>query len=176
MLPLTSREMEPAIRRIKPTEWQLLRELRLRSLLDAPEAFGQTYANASAIENSEWQQNARGAARGDSRTWLVANLNGADVGLVQARRRAPDDCLVFSMWVAPEARRSGVGRLLLDAVADWAQTWGAHRIVLWVVGANEGAHRFYDDVGFRVLSEGPDAESGNTFGAFAMERLIPTPE
>jgi GNAT superfamily N-acetyltransferase len=160
------------IRRIKANEWQLLRELRLRSLLDSPEAFGQTHANAIAIPDSEWQQNARGASRGDSRTWLIAQLEGVDVGLVQARRRVPDDCLLFSMWVAPEARRAGVGRMLIDAVGDWAATWGGRRIVLWVVGANEGAHRFYVDIGFRVMPDGPDAESGHTFGAFAMERPI----
>src|SRR4051794_29562412 len=168
--------MVTTIRRIKPSEWQLLRELRLRSLLDAPGAFGQTHDNAVAIPDSEWQQNARGAARGDSRTWLIAGLDGVDVGLVQARRRAPDDCLLFSMWVAPEARRSGVGRMLIDAVGNWAASWGARRIVLWVVGANEGAHRFYEQIGFQVMTQGPDAESGHAFGAFAMERPIPQPD
>ena len=30
--------------------------------------------------------------------------------------------------------------------------------------------RFYDRIGFKVLSDGPDAESGRAYGAFAMER------
>jgi GNAT superfamily N-acetyltransferase len=165
--------MEAQIRRIKPSEWQILRELRLRSLADAPDAFGQTYDNAVSISDEEWQQSARQAAQGDGRTWLIASRDGRDVGLVQGRRRPPDDCLVFSMWVAPEARRAGVGRELLDAVAEWAATWGGIRVVLWVTGANEDGHRFYDSVGFHALTEGADAESGRTFGAFAMERLIP---
>ncbi len=162
-----------SIRRITADDWQLLRELRLASLLDAPEAFGQTHANALAIPDDEWQQIARASAGGDGRTWLIGTLDGKDAGLVQARRRPPDDCLIFSMWVAPGARRSGMGRLLIDSIADWAATWGARRLVLWVYGTNEGAHRFYEDVGFTTVSEGPDAESGHTFGAFAMERLIP---
>jgi hypothetical protein len=41
--------------------------------------------------------------------------------------------------------------------------------VLWVTGVNEGAQRFYDRVGFRLLSAGPDADSGRAFGALAME-------
>jgi len=163
----------PAVRRIKPDDWPLLRELRLASLLDAPEAFGQTHTNALAIPDAEWQQIARSSATGDGRIWLIARDGDHDVGLVQARRRAPHDCLVFSMWVAPGARRSGVGRLLIDSVAEWARAWGARRIILWVFGANEGAHRFYDEIGFQVVRDGADAESGKTFGAFAMERDIP---
>ena len=166
--------MKVAVRRIRADEWRVLRELRLRSLGDAPQAFGQTYENAAAIKDEEWQQNARQAAQGDGRTWLIASNGSVDVGLVQGRRRPPDDCLVFSMWVAPEARRTGVGRELLDAVGEWAATWGGRRIVLWVTGTNEGGHRFYDSIGFRVLADGADAESGRTFGAIAMERPIPT--
>jgi GNAT superfamily N-acetyltransferase len=164
--------MTISVRRIKPEDWQLLRELRLASLRDAPEAFGQTHENALAIPDDEWRQIARATTTGDSRIWLLASLDGADAGLVQARRRAPDDCLIFSMWVAPDARRAGVGRILIDTVGDWARAWGAHRQVLWVYGANEGAHRFYEQLGFTVISDGPDAESGKEFGAFAMERVI----
>jgi GNAT superfamily N-acetyltransferase len=94
------------------------------------------------------------------------------VGLVQARRRPPADCLLFSMWVAPAARRFGAGRLLVNAVATWAAGWGGKRVVLWVFGANDGALRFYERLGFSVLPEGLDAESGRSFGALAMELLV----
>jgi GNAT superfamily N-acetyltransferase len=164
--------MSVEVRRITADDWQLLRAHRLASLRDDPQAFGQTHENALAIADSEWQQMARGGATGEARIWLLAALDGQDAGLVQARRRPPDDCLVFSMWVAPIARRNGVGRMLIDAVADWARPWGARRIVLWVYGANDAAHRFYDSIGFGVVPDGPDAESGREFGAFAMERPI----
>jgi GNAT superfamily N-acetyltransferase len=165
------------IRRIKPDEWALLRDMRLRALRDAPEAFGQTYENAAAEPELEWRSAARAASSGDRRAWFFARPDGpaveagspGDLGMVQARRRPPDDCLVFSMWVAPEARRGGVGRELIQAAADWARSWGGRRIVLWVTGVNESAMRFYERVGFRLLSEGADAESGRAFGAFAME-------
>jgi GNAT superfamily N-acetyltransferase len=165
--------MTAVVRRINQQEWPVLRDLRLQSLLDAPEAFGQTHENALAIPDEDWQQVVRASSSGNTRTWLIASLDGADVGLVQARRRAPDDCLIFSMWVAPQARRSGVGQKLIDAVADWAPGWEARRLVLWVFGANDGAHRFYERIGFTVLPDGPDAESGKSFGAFAMERPVP---
>jgi len=163
------------VRRIKADEWSLLRELRLRSLLDAPEAFGQRYENAAAEPETEWRSAARASAAGDRRAWFVArdnDLAATEIGLVQARRRPPADCLVFSMWVAPAARRGGVGRALINSATNWAGSWGAERIVLWVTGANESATRFYDRLGFRLLLEGPDAESGRAFGAFAMELTL----
>ncbi|MEP7159085.1 MAG: GNAT family N-acetyltransferase [Chloroflexota bacterium] len=163
------------VRRIRADEWGLLRELRLKSLLDAPEAFGQRYANAAGEPESEWRSTARASASGARRAWFIARDDDpaeTEVGLVQARRRPPNDCLVFSMWVAPAARRTGVGRALIDAAAVWASSWGAERIVLWVTGVNESAMRFYERLGFKVLSEGPDYESGQAFGALAMELVL----
>jgi GNAT superfamily N-acetyltransferase len=157
------------VRRIRPDDWRLLREMRLASLMDAPEAFGQRYENAASEPESEWRSAARASSTGDRRAWFIARAGNVDAGLVQARRRPAHDCLVFSMWVAPRGRRAGVGRALIDAVGEWARAWGATRIVLWVFGANEGAHRFYERLGFHVLPDGPDAESGRSFGAFAME-------
>ena len=162
-----------AIGRIKPEDWPLLRDMRLRSLLDAPEAFGQTYENAAAESDDEWRAAARASAAGKRRAWFIArDQQGEALGLVQARRRPETDCLLFSMWVAPTARRNGVGTALVEAVHGWAAGWGADRIVLWVFGANESAMSFYRRIGFQLLADGPDAQSGHAFGALAMERRV----
>jgi len=161
------------VRRITASDWRLLRELRLQSLRDAPEAFGQSHENALRIPDDDWRATARASAQGNSRTWLIAEAETQPVGVVQARRRAPDDCLVFSMWVVPAARRSGIGRQLIDAVTEWATGWGARRIVLWVFAANEGAQRFYMSIGFSFEADGADIESGRSYGALAMTRPIP---
>ena len=159
------------IERIKPVQWRLLRELRLSALLDSPDAFGQSYEDAVRQPDSEWRQTAEAASRGDRRAWFIGSDEaGEPVGIVHARRRPPDDCLLFSMWVAPGARRSGAGRSLVAAVDDWGRSWGARRVVLWVVAGNEPAMRFYDRIGFTVQHTGPDAESGYAYGAIAMER------
>lgn len=152
----------------------MLRDIRLRSLLDSPDAFGQRYDEAVATTDDDWASTARASAAGDSRIWLFArDDSGAPVGVVQARRRPPADCLLFSMWVVPEARRLGVGGMLVDMVQQWGSAWGAERVVLWVLGANESAMRFYERIGFTLLSSGPDVDSGRAYGAFAMERLRP---
>ncbi|MBA2571048.1 MAG: GNAT family N-acetyltransferase [Chloroflexi bacterium] len=160
------------VRRIAPDDGPLLRELRLRSLSDAPEAFGQTADEARARTDDDWTAQARAASSGERRAWLIAEIDDVPVGLVLARRRPPDTALVFSMWVDAGHRRAGIGRALLDAVSDWARGWGATTIVLWVFGANDVAICFYKRLGFAVIAAGPDAESGSPYGALAMSLAL----
>jgi GNAT superfamily N-acetyltransferase len=170
------------IRRITPNDGPVLRDLRVRSLSDAPDAFGQTVEEAAGQPDSEWVALARAAAQGERRAWFLAELQDAGtrpeegpsvVGLVLGRRRPPDTLLIFSMWVDPSVRRGGVGRALIDRAESWAAGWGARRSVLWVFAANEPAIRFYLRLGFRTEMEGDDARTGANYGALAMSRPIP---
>jgi GNAT superfamily N-acetyltransferase len=166
------------VRRIRPDESDLLKRLRLASLSDAPEAFGERLSHAAELPDADWQAMARAASSGNRRAWFVAetsepSVSGREaVGLVTARRRPPETCLLFSMWVDPTARGRGVGRALLDAVEEWAAGWGAREIVLWVFESNTGAIRLYEKSGFQHLSSGPDAEAGMGWEARAMRRRI----
>lgn len=166
--------MNVRVRRIAGHEGGLLRELRLAALREAPEAYGESLLEAESRDAAEYAARARAGSAGDRRAWFVAEEGTppAPVGLVLGRRRPPDTCLVFSMWVAPPARGSGVGRALLDAVEDWARAWGARETVLWVYRANAGAIAFYRRLGLRRIATGPDAEVGTPYDAWAMSRPI----
>ena len=166
--------MTVVIDRIRAEDWPVLRELRLSALRDSPGAFGQSYVDAARQSDDEWRSTAQVATSGDRRAWFIGRdqQTGRPLGMVQARRRPPEDCLLFSMWVAPDARRTGAGRALVDAVAAWGHAWGAKRVVLWVIAGNEAAMRFYDRIGFRTLQVGADPEAGYAYGAIAMERPI----
>ena len=167
------------IRRIAVDDGPVLRDLRLRSLADAPEAFGQPLEEAAGQPAAEWASAARVAAAGERRAWLIAERVGPagdgaplTVGIVLGRRRPPDTLLIFSMWVDPTVRRAGVGAALIAAAEQWASAWGARRSVLWVFAANEPAIRFYLRIGFRTDIEGEDARAGAAYGALAMSRPI----
>jgi GNAT superfamily N-acetyltransferase len=160
------------IRRIRPTEGGLLRDLRVRSLEESPEAFGQSVAEARATHVAEWHRRALQSCRGDHRAWLFAERGSRPVGLVHGRRRSPGTLLLFSMWVEPASRRAGVGRLLIDGLETWARGWGGHETVLWVFRSNARAIAFYQRLGFSVVPDGPDVEAGAEYDAIALSRSI----
>ncbi|MDQ2798875.1 MAG: GNAT family N-acetyltransferase [Armatimonadota bacterium] len=86
------------------------------------------------------------------RRWhFGAWLNGKIVGhcvlhLTTGRRGVAG---IYSMGVAPSARRKGIGRALTLAACEFAQTLGCHWATL-----NSAADGFYDSIGFISLGWG----------------------
>ncbi|MEW5850430.1 MAG: GNAT family N-acetyltransferase [Myxococcota bacterium] len=88
---------------------------------------------------------------------LVAEApDGSLVGYAYARMEPRDwaalrdRCAVLhDILVVPGARRHGVARLLLDAVAQWARERGAPRLVLHTASGNEAAQALFRGAGFR---------------------------
>lgn len=128
----------------------MLRDVRLAALLDAPSAFGSTYAAELVLGAAHWDERARRGATGDDDATFVAELDGRLVGLVAAYRPDASDAdrELVSMWTAPAVRRIGTGRRLVDAIVDWAAAAGAAAVDLWVTEGNEPAVALYRAAGF----------------------------
>jgi GNAT superfamily N-acetyltransferase len=177
----SDREARFHIRRIGPGDGARLKALRLRALTEAPEAFGESVAEADARDEAEYAARARAASGGERRAWFLAERDAdpspaapgsSAAGLAMGRRRPPDECMIFSVWVEEAARGQGVGRALVEAVGDWSRSWGARRLVLWVFRSNRGAIDFYQRLGFAIEVAGPDAELGAPHDAVAMHRTL----
>jgi GNAT superfamily N-acetyltransferase len=132
--------------RLVPDEWERLRAVRVRALRDAPDAFTSTLAEAEARSPRGWTHQLE-----DLPTW-IAVIDGADVGMVRGSNDDDREATVWliSMWVAPEARRRGVGGRLIDAVVDWARAGGARRVLLEVADWNTAAAALYERKGFKA--------------------------
>jgi len=158
------------VRRLRPDDWKVLRELRLAALLDSPAAFCSTYADAAERDEAGWRAwPADGAA-------FAAWLDGEPVGMVGVTRRTaePDVADLIAMWVAAPARggataasdaaprpRRGVGDALVAAVLAWAADAGCTVVHLEVAPGNVRAERFYARQGFAVVDV-PPARTGDT--------------
>jgi len=59
---------------------------------------------------------------------------------------------VFNMATTPGARRRGVARLVLSAIARWADAHDAPRLYLQVEQSNDAARRLYEATGFSHLA------------------------
>lgn len=137
------------IRRIEPGEWAAWRDLRLRSLRDSPESFGSTHEREAALEPEAWRERTEALARGGDRALFVAARGGALVGCGGVVVTPESSAEIFAMWVAPEARRSGLGERLLRALVAFATAHGARTIRLLVLPGNQPALRLYRRFGFR---------------------------
>jgi len=63
------------------------------------------------------------------------------------------DATLFGVWVEPVRRRTGVGRELVEGVAEWARARGAQRLRLWVTDGNSAARALYLRSGFVVARQ-----------------------
>ena len=129
-------------------EWEALRDVRLRALADAPDAFATTHAEATARANDWWREWAAKSADAETQAMVLA-WDGEDTVGIAGTFATEDAWHVISMWVDPAARGRGVGRELLDAVVAWAREQEPTRpIRLSVTDGNDGARRLYEGYGF----------------------------
>lgn len=147
----------PTIRRVRAGEWAAIRDLRLRALAEAPDAFWERLADVAARPDGEWQQQIASSATDPDRILLVVDP-GAGAPLLGMAGAAPefhdqaddqaDAVGVWGLWVDPAVRGTGAGARLLDAVDDWARPRGARWVVLWVNGHNTAVLDWYRRRGF----------------------------
>nr|WP_308633027.1 GNAT family N-acetyltransferase [Massilia norwichensis] len=128
--------------------------MRLRSLADAPNAFGSSLALEESWAHELWMARLMAAEVSGRDCPLVAESTAADgamLGLLWAKCDADDAGIVnlFQMWVAPEARGRGAASALVDEALAWARSIGARLVQLGVVVDNQDAIRLYERKGFR---------------------------
>jgi GNAT superfamily N-acetyltransferase len=154
---------------MSPTQWELYRELRLAALLDAPDAFGSTFALEVVRPKELWQTRLAAAAESGSDLPLLARVDSMPAGLCWANRDAQNASVVnlFQMWVVPNLRRLGVGQSLLDRSISWARSLGASELCLGVTLGDSPAYSMYQRSGFvpqgepRPLREGTSVQAQN---------------
>ena len=139
--------MTATVRRLGAGEAALLRDVRLRALRDAPLAFGSTLAREEGYEPEQWERWAADSARGERQAiFIVEPASGMASGLIDDADPALTH--LYAMWVAPDARGSGAGRALVDAVVAWAAGRGAQRLTTSVTEGNAAAAALYATAGF----------------------------
>ncbi|MBV8087691.1 MAG: GNAT family N-acetyltransferase [Chloroflexi bacterium] len=163
------------IRRIRADEHAGLRELRLRALADTPEAFGRTHAEETAQPPERWTGWAERGAAGDAEALFVLEHDAGLHGLAAAvpYRDEPRTCMLISMWVAPERRRTGAGERLVRTAMDWAASAGYDAMLLWVVQSNVPALALYRKLGFVETGRTQPLPSNPSLPEQLMRRSLP---
>jgi GNAT superfamily N-acetyltransferase len=139
------------VRRVRPEDWQALRDTRLRALADAPDAFATRVEEARERPDAWWIEWAAKSADGDKQAMFLA-WDEAPVGIVGVFAEDGRRWLI-SMWTDPEARGRGIGRALVEATATFARDAGSRDLFLQVLEGNDTAHSLYRSCGF--VDDGP---------------------
>jgi len=156
------------VREVKADEWELVRDVRLAALHEAPYAFGSSYAREAQFTEEQW----RGRFSSRSVTFLAELPDGAEpVGLAGVYE---DDGMadLVSMWVRPAARGLGVGAALVTAAADWAKARDHDTLYLWVTESNPAAVGLYRRCGFIPTGERQPLPSDPSLPEIRMRREV----
>lgn len=151
--PSSLRHLEMYIRILGSEDAREFTAMRLQALRDCPTAFASSYAEEVGTPHHEVESR------------LAPKLNGAVFGAfddgrligicgVQQERliKLAHKATVWGMYVDPAARRSGVGRALMQAVLTYAEvTLRVRTVRLGVNTENHGALSLYRRFSFRIV-------------------------
>jgi GNAT superfamily N-acetyltransferase len=156
------------LRELVEDDWELLRDVRLAALSDAPHAFGSTYAREVAFSEEQWRGRILG--RGVTFFGFLAEVpEPAGVSGVYTAEGVAD---LVSMWVRPSARGRGVGEALIEAATEWAKARGYDTLYLWVTESNSPARRLYERCGFAPTGERQPLPSDTALSEIQLSRPL----
>jgi len=139
------------IERLQPEDWMRLKKLRLAALSDSPDAFGSTLDGALGYSDSDWENGIHDL------TTFVAVVDEVDQGMLRCvpDKDDPSSMFLISMWIAPEARGSGLAEKLIQITVEWARSKSYKQLLLDVADNNNAAIKLYS----KLLFE-PNGETG----------------
>ncbi len=141
-------------------------------MTDAPYAFSSWRQRELERPDEFWQRLARQSDEGISGITFIAVHDERWIGLAGVFvEEADESCgYVWGMWVAPGARRAGVGWRLIEAIRDWAVARGLDRLRLSVSSSprSDPARRLYEKFGFEATGEDEPMASDPSLRAHEM--------
>ena len=170
----TDSAMDIHVRELNQGEGLVWRDLRLRALLDSPDAFGMTYEVESLRPDNDWHQRIDERVADSWSTSLIAEINDKPGGIAGCGFDVEDQslCGLYAMWVAPEFRGAGVGRALVTYALKWMKSRGARTAQLSVTERNDAAFSLYTSSGFKDTEVREPLREGSAKQVIVMRRTL----
>jgi RimJ/RimL family protein N-acetyltransferase len=147
------------VRRLSMADLPALQALRSRALREHPVSFSSS-PDQDRVQDAQRMQPSLSGLEESAVFGGFAEL--ALVGMAgvvrEDSRKLRHSALIWGMYVAPEARRGGLGRALMNAALAQARAWpGVVNVHLAVSIAAPQARAMYDQLGFRAWGTQPRA-------------------
>ncbi len=139
-----------AVEELSDENWPRYRALRVKSLLNDPQAFGGDFEAIKNAPDLEWQ------TKMQTLKPIIAMVNDQDVGLMIVEPIAGDfqsTCWIGGCWVDPAFRGMGVMREMfnfIDSVAE-EKNWARQGLGVWE--DNLIAIGVYKSLGFKSVGK-----------------------
>jgi len=145
------------VRALGEDDWEAFRAIRLAALTDAPDAFAASVDDEQGYDEDFWRLRLRRSVRlvaesvaeSKSEASAKAPRQLGVVSLGQGKDEERRIAEIFGLWVAPEARGTGVATQLVEASAARARQDGRTHVSYWVGTDNGRAVAFASGIGFR---------------------------
>ena len=144
---------EVTVRSLGEEDWREFKAIRLAALRDSPDAFVASAQEEEAFEEDFWRLRVRRSTRFVAvRLDSDGKAEGQPVGVVSLGQGKDEEgrvAEIFGLWVAPDARGTGVATKLVEASAERARRDGRTHVSYWVGTDNGRAVAFASGIGFR---------------------------
>jgi len=152
---ITKLKVVPKVRGFEAHEWVAYRDLRLAALAESPDAFGSTLSRESQLSDAEWASRLASGVNSALNFPAVAEFDNKPIGLSWGRIEESEPALahLYQVWVHPDYRGLGAGKMLLEAVVGWAAGRQANYLELGVTCGDTAAMRLYTRAGFELIGE-----------------------
>ena len=163
------------ITQLTPDNWEEYKEIRLKALLDDPQAFGSTYEDESKFTDIQWQERPNNQhtvillARDDTRTIGMVGIHWEEY------EKLSHVAHIWGMFVDKDYRGQGIGRQLMEEIEKKAREKSiTEKIKLEVVTNQSTALELYRKLGFREVGvqEKQMKQDGVYYDSYLMEKLI----
>jgi RimJ/RimL family protein N-acetyltransferase len=147
------------LRELGPDDVDAYRPLRLEALQETPSAFASSFEEESARDPATLRERLRaGPDQAVFGAFLDGRLVGTSAIFRLPRLKERHKAFLVGMYVAPAARRTGLGRALVAAVLERARTMpGLRQVLLGVEAGNAPARALYEAFGFEAFGYERDA-------------------
>lgn len=141
------------VRALTPEDAAAYRPLRLEALRDAPSAFASSVEEEAARDLAATRQRLQAGPDGATfGAFLDGGLVGTSSIFRMPRLKERHKAYLVGMYVAPAARRTGIGRALVAAVLERARGMpGLRQVLLGVEAGNAPARALYEGFGFEAF-------------------------
>ncbi len=140
---------EPNIRPAEPEDAVRLAAVIRESFQNVAERFRLTADNAPthpANCQPDWVEKA--LAKGVR--YFRLERDGEPVGCVALERADADRCYLERLAVLPRHRRQGLGAALVRHALAEARGWGANRVEIGIIAAQDELREWYEEFGFEL--------------------------